>query len=254
MMTAFLGLVKKDMMLMRFWYVVWLVFTLISMAGGFIISKWLSELSVIVPVYIMLMGLQLFLMPIMLSTALRIEGKSQLWLYNPQSSKKLLLAKLSAVSIFQGGSQLILALYGLVMAKILVEKGVISSFSDFLPLKQGFFIHLGIFSMSAYMCFWIMFLWTVYHSFGRYSAIKNFRWLVVILVCGTYNVFEAFLFKLKVIKEPLFTFTVKYESGRGWTIPYTEVSLPIVPIIVYSLISIALFLIASRLLDKKVEV
>lgn len=246
---------------MRFWYFAWLIFTAISMIGGYLISNWLSEPNVLVPIYIMLLGLQLLLAPIMLLSALRQEGKTQLWLYNPQSSKKLILAKMSAVFTFQVVSQLIMALYAFVIMTFLTYKGEINTLSELLSFKPGLLIHLGILSASLYFSFWITFLWTVYHSLGKYPAIRNFRWLIIILIWGAFNTIEGILSRTQVMQQ-LFSFTANidvtpkmdYEQGSGWNINYTDVPIPIIPIILYAIISIALILFASRLLDRKVEV
>lgn len=261
-MNAFIGLVKKDMTLMKFWYIAWLIFTAISIIGGYLIVNWLSEPNLLVPIYLMLLGLHLFLAPIMLLSALRQEGKTQLWLYNPQSSKKLLLSKVSAVFIIQVISQVLMALYGILVMAYLMYKGEINTLSELFTFSPGLLIHLGILSVSLYLSFWITFLWTVYHSLGNYPAIRNFRWLIVILVWGTFNVIEATLIKIKIIREHLVSFTVninagpnmEYDMGNGWNISYTEMPVPITPIILYAIVSIILFFIASRLLDRKVEV
>ncbi|MFJ7728705.1 hypothetical protein ACIQXV_21540 [Neobacillus sp. NPDC097160] len=261
-MDALIGLLKKDLTLMRFWYIVWLVFTALSMGGGYILSNWIAEPSVIVPIFVMLAGIHIFLMPIIILQTLRIEGKTQIWLYNPQSSQKLLFSKISAAFLLQIISQCLLSLYGVFVTSILVKHGLIGSFREFLPIKQGLFFHGGMLSISIYISLWVIFLWTVYHSLGKYPKVKNFRWLVVLLVWGSYNVFEALLVKLQVLPQELFTFginlqvapSMNYDLQNGWEIKYMSASLPIIPIILYTILTIILFFIASRLLDKKVEV
>ncbi|MBS4198269.1 hypothetical protein KHA93_01165 [Bacillus sp. FJAT-49732] len=262
MMTAFWGLMKKDMLLMRFWYITWLIFSLICIVGGYFMQDYWNEPSIVVPIYIGLMSMHLFLMPIMILHVLNVEGKTQLWLYNPQSSKKLLLAKLSSAALLQFISQLLLVVYGLILMQFLLKKGLITTYSDFLPFEQGAFFHIALFSTSLYMTNWIIFLWTIYHSLGKIPALKNFRWLVVLLIWIAFGFVEAQLVKLKVLQNNLFSFSanvnvapsMEYAKGNGWTIVYTDVPVPIVPIIMYIIFAIALFLIASRLLDKKVEV
>ncbi|MBS4197444.1 hypothetical protein [Lederbergia citri] len=261
-MVAFWGLMKKDMLLMRFWYITWLAFSLICIVGGYIMQDYWNEPSIVVPIYIGLISLQLFLMPIMILHVLNIEGKTQLWLYNPQSSKKLLLAKLSAAALLQVISQLLLVIYGLFLMRFLLKAGLITTFNDFLPFEQGTFFHTALFSTSFYMTIWIVFLWTIYHSLGRYPSLKNFRWLVVILIWIAFGFIEAQLVKLKVLQHNLFSFTanvnvapsMEYTKGNGWSVVYTDVPIPIVPIILYTIFAIVLFLITSKLLDKKVEV
>ncbi|MCR2822167.1 hypothetical protein [Lederbergia panacisoli] len=261
-MTAFWGLMKKDMLLMRFWYITWLIFSLICIVGGYVMQDYWNEPSIVVPIYIMLMSMHLFVMPILILHVLNIEGKTQIWLYNPQNSKKLLFAKISAAALLQILSQLMLVVYGIVLMQFLFKTGLITEFKDFLPIQQGFLFHIAIFSTSLYIVIWIIFLWTIYHSLGKFPALKNFRWLIVFLVWIAFGVLESLLVRLKVLQDTYFSLTanvnigpsMEYAKGNGWTITYTDVPVPIIPIIIYIIFSTILFLIASRLLDKKVEV
>ena len=259
-MKAFIGLVKKDLSLMKFWYIVWLVVFIIGMAGVYILSVYLSEPLIPVPFLMMAAGFHMFLAPISLLYTLNLEGKTQLWLYNPQSSLKLLLSKLSAAAIIQLIAQLIISLYALFIMQVLVKAGKIASFGNFLPIKQGIFMQLGIFSTAMYISIWFIFLWTVYHSLGKYPAIRHFRWLAVVLVWFAWSLLEGLLLKTKTLTNEWFSLdlsvriepNLKYEDG--WNIIYTDVSLPIIPILLYAALAITFLLLASWLLDRKVEV
>jgi hypothetical protein len=261
-MKAFAGLLKKDLLLMRFWYVVWLIFTALYVGGGYAFTQKIDEPSAIVPMLVMLAVLHISLMPIMIVHVLNVEGKTQLWLYNPQSSLKLLFSKLAAGVILQVISQAILALYALFVVNILKSHDFIGRFTEFLPTKQGMLFELGIFSVSLYMSVWVLFLWTIYHSLGKYPAIRNFRWLAVIVVWVAFNLFEALLAKLNIIQNGLFLFGVNmqispsmsYDLGKGWSIQMTPPSMPIVSLVMYTIEAIVIFLITARLLDRKVEV
>lgn len=260
-MSAFFGLLKKDLNLMKFWYGVWLVVLFLIIIGSFSLAKWVSEPSVVVPIFVMLLGFHSFLMPLMVISVLRIEGKTQLWLYNPQSSRKLLLSKISAAMIFQILSQLIVGLYGLVVIKYLKMDGLLGQFDELLTFKVGFFIEIGILFFAVYMSMWAMILWTIYHSLGKYPAIKNFRWLIVIAVLISYNVFESLLIRINLIQKQFSVMSINLNivpsldyQEHGWNIMYSETPIPILPIILYTILTIILFLIASRLLDRKVEV
>lgn len=260
-MNAFIGLLKKDLMLMRFWYIVWLAFTVLGFGGGYALSVKIGEPSGVVPLFIMLASVHICLMPIILLRVLRIEGKTQMWLYSPQSSLKLLLSKFSAAFLLQLCSQIILSLYGCFVMNILQKNGLIGRFSEFLPLKQGIFFQLGLLAGAVYFSIWVVFLWTVYHSLSTFPKLRNFRWLIVVLVWAIYNILEAFLAKIHVIQNQLFTFgfnfqmapRMSYEVG-GWRLQYVDATLPIIPIIFYVILSMVLFWAACRLLDQKVEV
>ena len=247
---------------MRFWYIVWQILSIAGFILAHVMVNKIDEPSAVIPAYLMLMSMNLLVMPILLIHVLNIEGKTQLWLYNPQSSYKLLMSKLSASAVLQLVSQSIFALMGYVMVRLLINKGLFSSINDFLPLKQGFYIHAGLFSTSVYMGIWVVFLWCIYHSLGKYPAIRNFRWLAVLLVWGLLNVMETFMLKLNLFNNKEFSFNAEfkaspnmdYETGSGWFIAYDSTMLPIPLILYYIIVAIALFFIASRLLDKKVEV
>ncbi|GIN20832.1 MAG TPA: hypothetical protein DEO65_15070 [Bacillus bacterium] len=261
-MSAFIGLLKKDLSLMKFWYVVWLTFLFLGMIGVYALSVYTSEPSITVPFLVTMAGFHVFLAPLSVLTVLNIEGKTQLWLYNPQGSIKLLLSKISAAALVQLLAQFFISLYALFVMKVLMNEGVIDSFNNFLPWKQGFLMQLGIFGVSMYISIWVIFLWAVYHSLGKYPAIKNFRWLVVILVWVSYNLLEVLLAKTKLIQNMVFSFGVNiniapkmdYGTNNSWNIIYTDANIPIMTILLYILLSVIFFFLSSWLLDRKVEV
>ena len=117
-MNAFIGLVKKDMLISRFWYSTWLIFLSLLMVAGSVFANKLNEPDLVLPILVTLMPLHVFFMPIMMYSLLRTEGKTQLWLYNPQSSVKLLLAKCKAALIFQIISQVLVMSYGVHYAEM----------------------------------------------------------------------------------------------------------------------------------------
>lgn len=258
-MSAFMGLLKKDLSLIKFLCMAWLAFMFLGMVGIYVLS---SEPSIAVPFLVTIAGFNVFLAPIALLYTLNLEGKTQLWLYNPQGSVKLLLSKLSAAAIIQLLAQFFISLYALFVMKGLMNEGLIDSFNSFLPWKQGFFMQLGIFGVSMYISIWVLFLWTVYHSLGKFPAIRNFRWVAVILVWFAYNLLEMLLVKTKLFNHELFSFglsvniapKMEYEGGSGWNIVYTDTNIPIITIGLYIVLSIIFFLLSSWLLDRKVEV
>lgn len=260
-MNAFIGLLKKDLTLMRFWYIIWLIFTALCMGGGYALTIKVGEPSGVVPLYIMVAGVHIFLMPMIMLRVLRIEGKTQMWLYSPQSSQKLLLSKISAAFLLQLFSQIILLMYGYFVMNILQKNALIERFSEFLPVKQGVFFQLGLLAGAVYISVWVVFLWTVYHSLSGFPKLRNFRWLVVVLIWAFYNILEAFLVRIHVIQNELFTFGFNYQMAPrmhyevgGWRLQFVDLSLPIIPIIFYTILSIVLFWASCRLLDQKVEV
>ncbi|WP_062105785.1 hypothetical protein [Bacillus niameyensis] len=263
-MHAFWGLIKKDLAITRFWYLVWLVLLFLGMIASFVLVERINEPSSLVPIYILAISAQIVLMPILMLFALKIEGKSQMWLYNPQSSTKLLLAKLTSMFLMQVLSQFFLIIYGVVILNYLLRAEVISTSEKFLPINLIFLFHLGIIGTAVYLAIWILFYWTVYHSLGKYPHIRSFRWLIIMIMWFSFNTIEA-IFHFILGKSNLFpSLTIEintvpsmdYVSGSGWEIVKRDgdFSFPILAICIYTVIAIALFLISSRLLDKKVEV
>lgn len=261
-MSAFIGLLKKDLSLMKFWYLVWLALMFLGMIGSYALSVYTSEPSITVPFFVMMTGFHVCLAPITLLYTLNLEGKTQLWLYNPQSSLKLLFSKISAAAVTQSISQMFISIYSLFIMKSLLDNELIDSYSSFLPFKQGFLLQLTVFGTSMYISIWVIFLWSVYHSLGKYPSIRNFRWVAVILVWFAYNLLEMLLVKMKLFNHELFSFGVSvniapkmdYEGGNGWNIIYIDANIPIITICLYIILSIIFFLLASWLLDRKVEV
>ena len=254
-MNAFIGLVKKDMLISRFWYSTWLIFLSLLMVAGSVFASKLNEPGIVVPILVTFLPLHVFFMPFMVYSLLKLEGKTQLWLYNPQSSVKLLLAKISASFIFQFFSQLLVVIYGYMMLKWLVNQGVDGVF----PVKAIIFTYVAMLATALLFSIWITFLWTFYHSLGRYPRLKNFRWLVVLLVIIAYNTIETIFIRTKLFENHLFPqsdtmISIAYDGNTGWTMVYEEIPVSILPIIFYTILSLTLFFIASKLLDKKVEV
>lgn len=256
-MKPFIGLLKKEILISRFWYITWLVIILLFMSAGIILAIRVNEPSIVIPVFMTLIPLHMLFMPIMVYSLLRVEGKTQLWLYNPQSSVKLLLAKISVSFIFQVLSQLLVVLYALSTMKWLASVGAGGVFS----LNAIVITNLGMLAIAFLFSVWVIFLWTIYHSLGRFPAWKNFRWLAVLIVIFLYNLLEALFIRIHLIESHLFGWSqttnamiaITYD-GNSWVMLYEQIPIPILPVIFYSLLSLLLFLVACKLLDKKVEV
>src|SRR5690606_1434665 len=99
-------------------------------------------------------------------------------------------------------------------------------------------------------------------SLGRYPAWRNYRWLAVALTVISFNVFEALLIRFNIMKDHLLGWSttmeammsIRYDKGVGWSMDTLEISVPILPILLYGVLAILLFFAATKLLDKKVEV
>ena len=257
-MKPVIGLLKKEVLISRYWYITYLIIIFLAIGGGSYFANRLDEPSLIIPGIVLFLPLHLFFMPIVVYYLLRMEGKTQLWLYNPQSSAKLLLAKLTIAFLFQLISQVILMGAGFLLIKYLLGQNVF----EMIPKMNVFWVNIGLLATAFYMAIWTIFLWTVYHSLGRFPAWKNFRWLAVVLLIGGYNLIEMLFMKVKTLSNFIHIWTIDihsivevgYETGKGWEIINETMPVPILPFLIYPIILLILFLAAGRLLDKKVEV
>ncbi|MBS4179316.1 hypothetical protein [Lederbergia citrea] len=253
-MKSFIGLLKKEMLISRFWYITYLIIILVGLTGGAFFANRVDEPSMIGPMIIMFMPLQLFFLPLMVHSLLKTEGRTQLWLYNPQSSVKLLLAKVTTALMFQIISQILWISCGSIMMKLLNNQNI--------SWKAIILTNVGLLSVGLYLTIWVIFLWTIYHSLGKFPSLRKFRWLAVLLVIIVYNTLETLFIKIGFIHDRVFKLTTSvnttlgftYKNDTGWTIIYEPIPVPILPIIFYTILSFILFIIASKLLDKKVEV
>lgn len=182
-MKAFRGLMLKEWLIGRrvllwlllaqagFVFVVFLLARYLEVAGLFYIS---SPLVMLVHPLIMIF---------LIFGCLNAEGKAQLWIYNPQSSRMLLGSKLLISVLFQGISLLFASLLTFVTMRIPTSYFDVSfhaeSMMSFYNLLQ-----MGIFLMalSLFLALLMLFLWVVYHALARISSIRPFRWLVVALL------------------------------------------------------------------------
>lgn len=255
-MNSFIGLLKKEFIISRFWFLIWLGIIVLSISASWIYGIRIENLSIVFGIFGAYIPLLLFFMPVMVLSLLRIEGRTQIWLHNPQSSSKLLFAKISASLIYQILSQIIVIFCGLLFNLWLQSQGVL----ELLPMNLFIQIYTVILFVSLNMAIWVLFLWTLYHSLGKYPSIKKMRWLFILIFIVGWTYIEdkiiSFLshskFQLSIhvnLDDPFFD-TINDQSTNSMEV----LPIPVLPIIYYILITVVLFIAASKLLDKKVEV
>lgn len=258
-MKPFLGLLKKDGMILQFWYMIWFVLSVGGMIIAFFFSKNYDEPLVTLPIIFFLFFFHLYLMPLMMLSMLRIEGKTQIWLHNPQSSYQLFFSKLCVVFGYQMISQLLVNLYFLLLYKWYFNEQIVQWFVNF-KFKHFLFLNGFVLATALYFSLWVIFLWTVYHSLSKYPALKHLRWLAVVLIIGAYH-FLGYLsqkfgfndYILGLWKVEIYS-NMAYENGIGLDAAATPLGIPVSSIIYYVIICIILFFVAGKLLDRKVEV
>ncbi len=257
-MNAFFGLLKKDLLISRFWYSVFLTAMIVAMVAAVLLSYRWGEPGLLVPLLFTMIPVQIFFLPIAVGAMLRVEGKTQLWLYNPQSSLKLLLSKIIVSFIFLIISQIVFFVFLATLLKLVFNLNI----NELLPLNVIPVTFASFILVSLYLTILFIFLWTIYHSLGKFPALKNFRWLVVTAIFFGYNTIETLVGNIPAVNDLVykyqFTFYTStqfsYETGSGWEFILEQIPVPIIPVIYHSSLALVLLIVASRLLDKKVEV
>ncbi|MBB2481723.1 hypothetical protein H5P36_16195 [Bacillus sp. APMAM] len=259
-MIPFKGLLKKEFYITRLWFLTWIIIMLISIIASYIIAYRIHEPMVPVGFNIGIAVLHFGFMPMMFLSSLKLEGKTQLWLYNPQSSKTLILAKITVIFIYQVISQLILTISGYIVYEYVLSHGMkIESF----PFLTYVTLFLFLLLTGLYFSCWILFYWCFFHSLGKYPSIKKIRWLFVLILFFILNAIETALMQIDSLRDivtkwklpmyiyPKFHYVV---TSHKWNLQFDMQQVSIIPIFIYAIIAIALYFISSRFLDKKVEV
>ncbi|MGE8206130.1 hypothetical protein ACQKP0_16520 [Heyndrickxia sp. NPDC080065] len=254
-MTAFKGLLKKDFCITRFWFFTWLIIMVLLMLASIVIAVRIEEPMITVGLVVMLLVGNLVFLPISLLTSLRLEGKTQIWLYNPHSSKFLILSKITVALLYQLISLGVIAIYSL----LIVHYIVIDKTSGIINVL--FWADISVICIGLYLSCWILFYWSIYHSLSKYPAIRKFKWLVIVLTIFVCNTIEVLLLKIKWFVTWINKWKVSIPLDRSfnyqnhaWHAKVELVDVSIIPIIIYAIVGILLFMLSSWLLDRKVEV
>lgn len=258
-MFAFQGLLKKDFGISKFWFLLWLIFLVIFLLIPLGLEIYFHKPLTILPVaVILLLGGHVFFLPGMLLSMLRLEGKTQLWLYNPQNSKALFLSKIAVSSIYQLIAQVFLTGVGLLIYLFNKSHFYIDTADLFIAITV---LNVCLLLFGIYISCWAIFYWTVYHSLGKFPVIKNWRWLVMLLLFFVFNTITALLARFEFLKEIINKWKIPLPLGvdtnvkqGGWEIYLNSTDIPVVGLVIYVIVAFSLFLISCWLLDRKVEV
>lgn len=258
-MSAFQGLLKKDFDISKLWFLLWLIFLAVFLIIPFALEVYFhAPLSFLPVAVILLFGSHIFFLPGMLLSMLRLEGKTQLWLYNPQDSKLLFLSKIAVSLVYQLIAQVFLTGVSLIIYQFCKDQIFIEA-ADL--LNGSMLLNIGLLLIGLYVSCWAMFYWTVYHSLGKFPAIKNWRWLVILFIFFLFNTISTLLARIEFLKEIVHKWTMpvvlgtnfNYKQG-GWEIKLNATDIPVMGLIIYVILALGLFLISCWLLDRKVEV
>jgi hypothetical protein len=258
-MSAFQGLLKKDFAISKSWFLFWPVFISLFLIVSLALDHYFLEPLTFVPVAVMLLlFFHAFFLPSMILSMLRLEGKTQLWLYNPQSSKALLLSKFAVSCGYQLATQLYLTAIGLTLYQFYKDQ----IHMEARDLFAGTVIfNLGLLLFGLFVSCWAMFYWTVYHSLGKYPTIKGWRWLVLLLIFFLSNAIFTLFTKIPGFKEVMNIWKIPVLAGTNfsykqgsWEIYLHATNIPVLGLLFYGILAVGLFLISCWLLDRKVEV
>ncbi|MBP2259000.1 hypothetical protein [Virgibacillus alimentarius] len=260
-MTAFKGLLKKDFYISRHWMITILVGDLVLLLVPLGLGIYIDEpLSFMPIVLFMLLGFHIFFQPTMLLQMLHLEGKTQLWLYNTQSSRRLFISKFIVAFSYQFISQVFLTGIGFIIFQFI--KDIVDIHIPLQTLFKGTVIfNVALLLIALYFACWVIFYWSIYHSLSRLIPTGFFRWLILFLLFVGYNLISAFIAKIGFISELVSKWTVPvminqtftYTDG-AWETGVNAVDFPVMIFIVYVFLGFALFFFSSWLLDRKVEV
>lgn len=253
-MNSFNGLLKKDLKLgLPFLYTSIIIVSL-GLITSIVLSSYYKTIVLVAIFAITFCFAHLFYLPAFLLTSLNIEGKTQLWLHNPNSSIKLLLSKWIAG-----------ILYSIISLFLMFSVAVISMNAGKLKLAFNqtdlFFICLIVLGISLYLSSWVFFSWTLYHSLKKIVWLNKIRWAILILLWNIWNIAVYWFNRIPIIDglkrksvisvDNTFVFEANQDFFQA-SIDTTEIS--IFTLCGYILTFFSLFLLASWLLEKKVEV
>ncbi|KAB2338671.1 hypothetical protein F7731_03725 [Cytobacillus depressus] len=260
-MEAFKGLLQKEIKLTKNWFLTGIALQIIAYLTGIGLAGYFNEPIIPMIMSYVVFFIHAFYLPAYLLTSLNIEGQTQLWLHNPNSGTKLLLAKLAAGFVFF----LISILFSMLVTKWQLLFSIQSD--HFIRFTGGFVPNLlltsaGIASFSIYLGIWVLFYWSLYHSLKSVPVLKKFRWPILIIIWNVLQIIGTSLEKLPLYKKIINIGVIhlnqknpmQFNAGNS-SIGFHDVTkIPTMSLLIFAGIAIIVFYIAVWLLERKVEV
>ncbi|MEK4028701.1 hypothetical protein MKZ02_09125 [Pseudobacillus sp. FSL P4-0506] len=257
----FQGLLRKDFLLIRNYFWLWLILVLAVYGCGLAVAVYYGEFFLVFPFLFMIYFFHVALLPIAEMILLRAEEKGQYWLHSRAGGVKLLLSKILVALAAFIVSLVLTDVLALISLNIALPQGFIDTPENQMPYREGFLLNIALTAGALYFAVWGLFLWAVYHSLNAYPVFKKLRWLVVIAVYVFLQWITAKLLQVPFVQKWFESWTVNIgESGaRAWGVGGMHFSIEngavqIWPVIFSILLHVALFLAAAWLLNRKVEV
>jgi hypothetical protein len=255
-MHIFIGLLKKDLKISQTFFYSFLILIGIVIATSLGFAQYYKMYEIVTAISCGLVVAHFVYIPGSILFALLIEGKTQLWLHNPNSSRILLLSKLISSLIFHVISLFISLIIASISLKI---PG--AHISKLFGVSDLLYMGVWITFLSLYISFWVICYWTIYHSLARVTWMKKTRWIFLIVIWNVWNGVSYFVNKLTFIQEIKKMGMVKIgnmfhleANDSSFTAGFETADVSLIVLAGYLCIAIIIFLCSSWLLDKKVEV
>ncbi|WP_375089599.1 hypothetical protein ACDZ29_01610 [Peribacillus sp. RS7] len=262
-MISFKGLVQKEWLIGK----ATLLWLLVAQVGFVFISFLASKFLEVAGLFYMCTWVILFLQPFIMFSlifgCLNYEGKTQLWIHNPQSAAILLGSKLVSSVLFQVVSILFASCLVFVAFKVPTsyfqqdfQVGNITELGSLLQLGGAMT------AVSIVIAVLMMFLWVVYHALARIQLIKNIRWLLVSLLFIGMVLLKNWVGHTMVYRNLDDIWAVPAFSGSSFSLSQAKLEFYIEGGGNISLLTsgldviglVILFLASCWLLDRKIEV
>ena len=262
-MNSFKGLMKKEWLIGKS-TLLWLLVAQVGLVFiAFLASRYLEVAGLFYMCTWMIMFLQPFIMFSLIFGCLNYEGKTQLWIHNPQSAAILLGSKLLIKCAVSGGFNFICLLFSFVAFRIPTSyfqpDFQVESFSGLVGLLQ---IGGVMTAVSIVIAVLMMFLWVVYHALARIQLIKNIRWLIVSLLFIGMVLVKNWVGNTKIYMKLDDLWAVPAFNGSSFSLSQAKLEFYLegrenISLLTSGLDVIALvilFLASCWLLDRKIEV
>ncbi|WP_050181276.1 hypothetical protein [Domibacillus robiginosus] len=260
----FLGLLKKDFLLVKTYLWIWLAALLLLYMAGGLLASYYSVFYYMFPLLLTLYVGHTVIFPVASAILLKAEEKGQYWRHGTAGAVKLLGSKLMMAALFTITSLFLTNLF-MVISWVIMEP-VSNPFIDLsgsIPWLEGTIFNIAIVFGGLYFTLWGLFLWGLFHSLAQYPALKKFAWVIIFAVYFGTQAILTRLSEWQPVKNFLQSWSIQMELTEMSASHFGNVALDFTDkggelLLWPILLSIAglciLFWAASWLLDRKVEV
>lgn len=263
-MKAFKGLYRKELKISLYDFYTMTGLIVFMFIAGFGLTSYFQEPGIVAVISLIAFVMHAIYLPIFLLSSLRTEGKTQLWLHNPNSGSKLLLAKLVAELSFYFISLFSVFLVTYWTVNWAMATGIFLEFQDQV-LRGLLFVGVSITLMTVYLGIWVLFYWTFYHSMKNITYLKNIRWMIIFFVWIAIEAIGHYIHSHPLFEKINSIGTIQIHVLKGISFQVDQDAANITPDIgtvdfsitsglLYLALTIAVFFISVWLLERKVEV